>query len=176
VHGDRIRRRRRSREAAALAAFEDCMEQGWVQRRRDQPATPRRSSCGACAKASPKALARYKPYKNDVSVRISAMPAFLAETQALIGQAYPHFEVVWFGHIGDGNLHINVLKPEDTSDDEFVRQCEHVTKLLARCCRVTAASRPSTASAWSRSRIWHPQRGGNRADARRQTCVRPQRL
>jgi len=54
-------------------------------------------------------LARYKPYKNDVSVRISAMPAFLAETQALIGQAYPHFDVVWFGHIGDGNLHINVL-------------------------------------------------------------------
>jgi FAD/FMN-containing dehydrogenase len=39
--------------------------------------------------------------------------------------------VVWFGHIGDGNLHINVLKPDDTSDAEFLIQCEHVTKLLA---------------------------------------------
>ena len=55
------------------------------------------------------------------------MLAFLAETQALIGQAYPHFDVVWFGHIGDGNLHINVLKPDDTSDADFVAQCEHVT-------------------------------------------------
>ena len=52
--------------------------------------------------------------------------------QALIGQAYPHFDVVWFGHIGDGNLHINVLKPDDTSDADFVAQCEHVTKLLAQ--------------------------------------------
>jgi FAD/FMN-containing dehydrogenase len=76
-------------------------------------------------------LAPYKPYKNDVSVRISAMPSFLQETQALLGEAYPHFDVVWFGHIGDGNLHINVLKPGDASDAEFVRQCEQVTKLLA---------------------------------------------
>jgi FAD/FMN-containing dehydrogenase len=59
------------------------------------------------------------------------MPAFLEETQALLGHEYPHFEVVWFGHIGDGNLHINVLKPDATGDEEFVRQCEHVTKLLA---------------------------------------------
>jgi len=66
-----------------------------------------------------------------VSVRISAMPAFLEETQKLLGEAYPHFDVVWFGHIGDGNLHINVLKPEDLADAEFVGQCELVTKLLA---------------------------------------------
>jgi FAD/FMN-containing dehydrogenase len=59
------------------------------------------------------------------------MPAFLRETQALLGEAYPHFEVVWFGHIGDGNLHINVLKPGDVADADFVSQCEQVTKLLA---------------------------------------------
>ncbi len=39
--------------------------------------------------------------------------------------------MVWFGHIGDGNLHINVLTPEGLDDAEFVRQCEHVTKLLS---------------------------------------------
>jgi FAD/FMN-containing dehydrogenase len=59
------------------------------------------------------------------------MPAFLAQTQALLGEAYPHFDVVWFGHIGDGNLHINVLKPDDTPDAEFIAACEQVTKLLA---------------------------------------------
>jgi FAD/FMN-containing dehydrogenase len=39
--------------------------------------------------------------------------------------------VVWFGHIGDGNLHINVLKPGGMADADFIAQCEHVTKLLA---------------------------------------------
>ena len=75
-------------------------------------------------------LARYQPYKNDVSVRISAMPAFLAETTALLAQGYPQYEVVWFGHIGDGNLHINVLKPDNVDTAEFVRECESVTRLL----------------------------------------------
>jgi len=59
------------------------------------------------------------------------MPAFLAETQALLAREYPHFDVVWFGHIGDGNLHINVLKPQGMSQPEFVAECERVTKVLA---------------------------------------------
>ena len=76
-------------------------------------------------------LAKHVPYKNDVSVRLSAMPGFLAETQALLGDAYPHFDVVWFGHIGDGNLHINVLKPDAMENADFVRECGRVTALLA---------------------------------------------
>lgn len=78
------------------------------------------------------ALARHLPYKNDVSVRIGAMPRFLAETQVLLGREYPHFEVVWFGHIGDGNLHINVLKPEAMENADFVHECGRVTALLAQ--------------------------------------------
>jgi FAD/FMN-containing dehydrogenase len=85
-------------------------------------------------------LAPHVPYKNDVSVRISAMPAFLAETMQLLGDAYPQFEVVWFGHIGDGNLHINVLKPADMAQADFVRDCEQVTKLLAQALKAHAGS------------------------------------
>src|SRR3546814_9248339 len=59
------------------------------------------------------------------------MPAFLAEAQDLLGREYPEFDVVWFGHVGDGNLHINVLRPEGMGGAEFVAQCEQVTKLLA---------------------------------------------
>ena len=61
----------------------------------------------------------------------AAMPAFLAEAQALLAREYPQFEVVWFGHIGDGNLHINILKPDDMPPAGFVADCERVTKLLA---------------------------------------------
>jgi len=119
-------------EAAAMTAFEHCMEQGWVADGVISQSEAQAQQIWRLREGITEAVARYKPYKNDVSVRISAMPAFLQETQALLGEAYPHFEVVWFGHIGDGNLHINVLKPDDTSDADFVTQCEHVTKLLAQ--------------------------------------------
>ena len=119
-------------EAAAMAAFEHCMAQGWVADGVISQSDAQAQQIWRLREGITEAVARYKPYKNDVSVRISAMPAFLAQTQALLGQAYPHFEVVWFGHIGDGNLHINVLKPDGTSDAEFVTQCEQVTKLLAQ--------------------------------------------
>ncbi|WP_282297922.1 FAD-binding oxidoreductase [Stenotrophomonas sp. PS02289] len=121
-----------AQEAAAMAAFEACMEQGWVSDGVVSQSDAQAAQLWRLREGITEAVARYKPYKNDVSVRISSMPAFLAQTQALIGQAYPHFDVVWFGHIGDGNLHINVLKPDDTADAEFLQQCEHVTKLLAQ--------------------------------------------
>ena len=119
-------------EAAAMAAFEHCMEQGWVLDGVISASEAQAQQLWRLREGITESLARYRPYKNDVSVRISAMPAFLDEAQALIGGAYPHFDVVWFGHIGDGNLHINVLKPDDSSDAEFLGQCEQVTKLLAQ--------------------------------------------
>ncbi|KAF1708018.1 FAD-binding oxidoreductase [Pseudoxanthomonas sacheonensis] len=118
-------------EAAAMSAFETCMENGWVSDGVVSQSDAQAAQLWRLREGITESLARYKPYKNDVSVRISAMPAFLEETQKLLGQAYPHFDVVWFGHIGDGNLHINVLKPDDLGDTEFVGQCEQVTKLLA---------------------------------------------
>ena len=51
--------------------------------------------------------------------------------QALLAAEYPQFDVVWFGHIGDGNLHINVLKPQDMVQAAFVHECGRVTRLLA---------------------------------------------
>ncbi|UYB50580.1 FAD-binding oxidoreductase [Xanthomonas sp. AM6] len=121
-----------AQEAAALAAFEACMEQGWVLDGVISQSDAQAAQLWRLREGITEAVARYKPYKNDVSVRISAMPAFLAQTQALLGQAYPQFDVVWFGHIGDGNLHINVLKPDATADAEFIAACEQVTKLLAQ--------------------------------------------
>ena len=127
-------------EAAAMAAFEHCMEQGWVADGVISQSDAQAQQIWRLREGITEAVARYKPYKNDVSVRISAMPAFLAQTQALLGEAYPHFEVVWFGHIGDGNLHINVLKPDGMAQDAFVADCERVTKLLARVLQAHAGS------------------------------------
>jgi len=44
----------------------------------------------------------------------------------LVEMSYPDFEIVWFGHIGDGNLHLNILKPADLLAEQFKKKCEKV--------------------------------------------------
>ncbi len=75
-------------------------------------------------------LSIYSPYKNDVSVKISDIPEFVKELSEIMKTSYPHWEVVWFGHIGDGNLHLNILRPEGLSKDEFVKQCQSIDPTL----------------------------------------------
>jgi FAD/FMN-containing dehydrogenase len=115
----------------ALDAFEHGVEQGWISDGVIAQSDAQAAALWRLREGITESLAPHKPYKNDVSVRIGVLPAFLHDIQTLLAREYPHIEVVWFGHIGDGNLHINVLKPDSLSDADFIAQCEHVTKLLA---------------------------------------------
>lgn len=125
---------------AALAVFGEALEAGNVLDGVIAQSEAQAQALWRLREGITESLAPHKPYKNDVSVRIGAVPAFLHEMQALLAREYPHIEVVWFGHIGDGNLHINVLKPDDLSDDAFIAQCEHVTKLLASVLKTHGGS------------------------------------
>ena len=62
--------------------------------------------------------------KHDISVPISAIPAFVKETDALLAQHIPGVRMVDFGHLGDGNLHYNVQTPEGGDAAAFLRQYE----------------------------------------------------
>ncbi len=116
---------------AALAAFELGVERGWISDGVLAQSEAQAAALWRLREGITESLAPHRPYKNDISLRISVLPAFLHEIQALLVREYPHFEVVWFGHIGDGNLHINVLRPAELAEAVFIAQCEHVTKLLA---------------------------------------------
>ena len=59
------------------------------------------------------------PHKNDIALPIAALEAFCAEAEALFAREYPDWELCLFGHIGDGNLHVNVMKPEALDLAEF---------------------------------------------------------
>jgi len=68
------------------------------------------------------------PHKNDIALPVAALEAFCGELEALFAARYPAFEICNFGHIGDGNLHVNVMKPDDMSKEEFlanVKQADH---------------------------------------------------
>ena len=117
---------------AALVAFEHAAGQGWVDDGVIAASDAQAGDLWRLREGISESLAPHTPYKNDVAVRVSAMPAFLAQADALLAREYPDFEVVWFGHIGDGNLHINVLKPAHLSQEAFAERCGGVTAHLAR--------------------------------------------
>jgi FAD/FMN-containing dehydrogenase len=61
------------------------------------------------------------PHKNDVALPVRALAAFCRELTGVFAASYPGWEICLFGHVGDGNLHINVMKPDGLARDEFFR-------------------------------------------------------
>jgi FAD/FMN-containing dehydrogenase len=74
------------------------------------------------------AIAEFTPYKNDLAVTVAQVPAYLAGIEALLRRESPEFEVIWYGHIGDGNLHLNILKPEGMETGRFEARCRELSE------------------------------------------------
>ncbi len=55
-------------------------------------------------------------WKHDVSVPVSQVPAFLAEATAAMQAFAPGARIAAFGHMGDGNIHYDVLRPDSGED------------------------------------------------------------
>lgn len=117
-------------EAKILEIFEKCVESGWVVDGVLAQSEAQARDFWRLREDVSEATAPYMPYKNDVSVTISNVPGFLTDTDRVLKENYPDFEVVWFGHIGDGNMHINICKPADLDKAEFVKKCQVADKLL----------------------------------------------
>ncbi|WP_066254457.1 FAD-binding oxidoreductase [Hydrogenophaga flava] len=62
--------------------------------------------------------------KHDISIPVSKIPTFCAETDALLQREIPGVRLVNFGHLGDGNLHYNVQAPEGGDPATFLREKE----------------------------------------------------
>jgi FAD/FMN-containing dehydrogenase len=68
--------------------------------------------------------------KHDISIPVSLIPAFVAETDALLAREVPGVRMVDFGHLGDGNLHYNVQAPEGADGQAFLRDLEDKVNTL----------------------------------------------
>ncbi|MDA0272614.1 MAG: FAD-binding oxidoreductase [Proteobacteria bacterium] len=113
--------------ADALTAFECCTNEGWVTDGIVASSESQNRSLWQYRERISESIAARTPYKNDIAVRVSQVPRFLQKIDELVGIAYPDFEIVWFGHIGDGNLHLNILKPPEMLAEQFKKQCELVS-------------------------------------------------
>ena len=68
--------------------------------------------------------------KHDISVPVSAIPAFVAETDAALLARFAGVQLVNFGHLGDGNLHYNVQAPAGSDGGRFLGAYEHAVNTV----------------------------------------------
>ncbi len=68
--------------------------------------------------------------KHDVAVPVSAIPAFLERANVLLAQAFPGIRVIAFGHVGDGNLHYNLSKPDAQENAAFIAAQSAVNRIV----------------------------------------------
>ena len=144
---------------------------GWVDDGVISQSSAQAASLWRLREGITESLAALKPYKNDISVRISAIPRFMQAMREIFDREYPDYEIVWFGHIGDGNLHINVIRPDGVGDEAFIAECERVTALLSETLARFAGSISAEHGIGLVKKKYlrgHAQRGRNRRDARHQ--------
>jgi len=115
-------------EDQAMACFERCVGQGWlldgVISQNDRQA----AELWRYREGISESISHFPPYKNDLSVTVSRVPEFLRRMDVLVRETCPDFEVVWYGHIGDGNLHMNILKPPGMELPAFEQRSHEISE------------------------------------------------
>jgi FAD/FMN-containing dehydrogenase len=120
---------------AALAVYEACSAQSWVLDGTISHNKRQAAELWRLRENISETLSHFSPYKNDLSVRVSQVPGFLDAVGTVVADRYPDFEVLWYGHIGDGNVHLNILKPANMAIEAFKAHCADVSKALFEVVR-----------------------------------------
>lgn len=68
--------------------------------------------------------------KHDIALPISSLATFVKEADEVVQKSFPEFPIINFGHIGDGNLHYNVLLPQDISYASYKETTEALNKSI----------------------------------------------
>ncbi|NUP04501.1 MAG: FAD-binding oxidoreductase [Polyangiaceae bacterium] len=68
------------------------------------------------------------PHKNDIALPIAKLEGFCRDLESILAERYPGWEVCLFGHIGDGNLHVNIMKPDDMDKAAFLGRTHDVDR------------------------------------------------
>jgi FAD/FMN-containing dehydrogenase len=68
--------------------------------------------------------------KHDVSVPVAQVPAFIKTGIAAVVDAWPQARMLAFGHIGDGNIHFNLIQFEGEDKERFIARTEAVNTVV----------------------------------------------
>jgi FAD/FMN-containing dehydrogenase len=114
-------------EERATECFERCADQGWLLDGVISQSDRQVAELWRYREGISESISHFPPYKNDLSVTVSRVPEFLRRMDALLQEICPDFEVVWYGHIGDGNLHMNILKPPSLDLPSFEARSHEIS-------------------------------------------------
>lgn len=114
----------------AMSVFETCAEEGLIIDGVMSQSVGQLHELWKLRESISETISVFTPYKNDVSVLISHLGDFISDIETIVKDNYPDFEICWFGHIGDGNLHLNILKPANLTKDEFFEKCQTVNQYV----------------------------------------------
>ncbi len=67
---------------------------------------------------------------HDVSVPLSKIPEFQARADKAMGEAYPGVRHCSFGHVGDGNMHYNPIRPPNWDAARFKAEKPKVNRIV----------------------------------------------
>jgi len=89
-------------------------------------------------------------WKHDVSVPISRIAEFIDEASAAVERFHPGARISVFGHVGDGNLHYDILPGVGQEWEGVVRRGAKLLHAFAECVvpRVTVVTRKAYGGAY----------------------------
>ena len=127
-------------DAHVFEAVEQCMDEGWVIDAVMSQSVAQARALWRLREDISETISKWTPYKNDISSTVSKVPELLAAVDDVVHKNYPDWEVVWYGHIGDGNLHLNILKPDNLQIEEFKERCNEVSTHIFNAIKTLGGS------------------------------------
>jgi FAD/FMN-containing dehydrogenase len=67
---------------------------------------------------------------HDISVPVSRIPEFVERADAALAAAYPGIRHCAFGHVGDGNMHYNPVRPIDWDPPRYRAEREAINRVV----------------------------------------------
>ena len=68
--------------------------------------------------------------KHDVAVPVAQVPAFIKTGIKAVVDAWPQARMLAFGHIGDGNIHFNLVQFEGEDKERFIARTDAVNTVV----------------------------------------------
>ena len=114
-----------------LAAMEQGSEQGWVSDGAIAGSLAQRDAMWALREDMSEAQRlEGAGIKHDISLPVSAIPQFLIDAAQALHTALGEVRIVAFGHLGDGNLHYNLVQPRSLDKGAFTAQTEAANRVV----------------------------------------------
>lgn len=94
--------------------------------------------CGVFRELIPEAEKKEgKSVKHDLSIPINLIPDFLIKAEAVVSKYSAHAASLAFGHLGDGNIHYNVIfsnkLDESESEINTIDLSERIYQIVMEC-------------------------------------------